>query len=545
MSLRARLVIGLLALATFGLVVAGAVTYAEQRSFLLDRVDQQARSALPSVSHSLDERGANVRGYGGDQSPPYTGPGHRAGGPEGGGGDRHGPKGKPQPAPVNLPPGTYGQRRDAAGNVLGSVVLSYGGQNRPAPDIPADLPLDRAVTVGSKGSSGLEYRVVAEGTDGQPGTTLAAVPLQEVDQTLDRLLRVEALVIAGVLLALATLSLLLVRVGLRPLDRIGETAGAIAGGDLSRRVSPATPSTEVGRLGVALNAMLERLEHAFREREASENQLRQFLADASHELRTPLASIRGYAEVFRMGAARSDADKDKAMRRIEEEATRMGILVEDLLTLARLDEVKDLEREEIDLTPLASDAVADARATDPGRSIELRADEPAVVFGTAHQLRQVFANLLGNALVHTPPGTRIEVSLQRANDRVVLTVRDHGRGLPTTDPDVLFGRFWRAEKGRERGVAGAGLGLAIVAGIVSGHGGEVTAENAEGGGARFVVQLPPGPKLMRQGLTKHPMLTTAANRRRGVLGRPHAPACGLPASLRLDFRRQARRASRG
>ena len=249
MSLRARLVIGLLALATFGLVVAGAVTYAEQRSFLLDRVDQQARSALPSVSHSLDERGANVSGYGGEQSPPDKGPGHRAGGPEGGGGDGHGPKGKPQPAPVNLPPGTYGQRRDAAGNVLGSVVLSYGGQNRPAPDIPADLPLDRAVTVGSKGSSGLEYRVVAEATDGQPGTTLAAVPLQEVDQTLDRLFRVEALVIAGVLLALATLSLLLVRVGLRPLDRIGETAGAIAGGDLSRRVSPATPSTEVGSPG--------------------------------------------------------------------------------------------------------------------------------------------------------------------------------------------------------------------------------------------------------------------------------------------------------
>ena len=142
---------------------------------------------------------------------------------------------------------------------------------------------------------------------------------------------------------------------------------------------------------MALNAMLERLEQAFREREASENRLRQFLADASHELRTPLASIRGYAELFRMGAARSDADKDKAMRRIEEEATRMGILVEDLLTLARLDEVQDLAREEIDLRPLASDAVADARATDPGRSIELRADEPAVVFGTAHQLRQVFA----------------------------------------------------------------------------------------------------------------------------------------------------------
>jgi two-component system OmpR family sensor kinase len=324
----------------------------------------------------------------------------------------------------------------------------------------------------------------------QPGTTVIAVPLQEVARTLDRLLRVEALVIGGVLLALATLSWLLVRVGLRPLERIGQTADAIAAGDLSRRVSPATPRTEVGRLGMALNAMLGRLEQAFAEREASENRLRRFLADASHELRTPLASIRGYAELFRIGAVRDAADNRKAMRRIEAEATRMGVLVEDLLTLARLDEVRDIVREEVDLTRLARDAVADARATDPGRSIELRAEQPATVLGDPHQLRQVLANLLSNAIVHTPEGVPIEVSVTVREREVALEVRDHGPGLPTTDPGSLFERFWRAEKGRERGRAGAGLGLAIVAAIAAAHGGKVGAENADDGGARFIVTLP-------------------------------------------------------
>ena len=207
------------------------------------------------------------------------------------------------------------------------------------------------------------------------------MPLQEVQRTLDRLLRVEALVIGGVLLALALLSLVLVRVGLRPLDRIGETAGAIAAGDLSRRVSPDTPRTEVGRLGISLNAMLGRLEQAFAEKEASENRLRRFLADASHELRTPLASIRGYAELFRLGAAQRPADLERSMQRIESEATRMGVVVEDLLTLARLDQVRELARERVDLAELAGDAVSDARASDPDRNISLDAPSGAVVRG--------------------------------------------------------------------------------------------------------------------------------------------------------------------
>jgi len=213
-------------------------------------------------------------------------------------------------------------------------------------------------------------------------------------------------VIAGVLLALGASAFYVVRLGLRPLDRIEVTAGQIAAGDLSRRVSPATPRTEVGRLGLALNAMLERLEQAFAQRQASEDRLRRFLADASHELRTPLASIRGYAELFRMGATRDEAETRTAMRRIEDESERMGVLVEDLLTLARLDEAPELVRAPVDVAALARDAVEDAHAIAPDRAIGLDAPGAAVVSGDSHRLRQVLANLLRNALVHTPPARR-------------------------------------------------------------------------------------------------------------------------------------------
>ena len=324
-----------------------------------------------------------------------------------------------------------------------------------------------------------------------PGATVVvAVPMTETEATLERLLLVEALVILGVLVVLGIVASLLVRIGLRPLDRMATTAGIIAGGDLSRRVTPATAKTEVGRLGLALNAMLDRLEEAFAQRQESEHRLRRFLSDASHELRTPLASIRGYAELFRMGAAREPADVAKAMKRIEDEAARMGVLVEDLLALARLDELRDPVRMRVDVAAIARDAVDDARATAPERDIGLDAAPGAAVLGDPDQIGQVIANLLRNAIVHTPAGTPIEVAVERAGDDVRVQVRDHGPGLPSAGADALFDRFWRAEGGRERGKAGAGLGLAIVAGIVEAHHGRVHAENAAGGGARFTVLLP-------------------------------------------------------
>ena len=236
--------------------------------------------------------------------------------------------------------------------------------------------------------------------------------------------------------------------------------------------------------------MLERLEQAFAARTESEERLRSFLADASHELRTPLASIRGYAELFRMGAAAEPQQTAKAMRRIEEEAERMGVLVEDLLALARLDEAPDRERRLVELVELARDAVADASATAPQRAISLHAEQPVEVLADPLQLQQVLANLLRNALVHTPAATPIEVSVERHGEIARIAVRDHGPGVPRAARERLFERFWRAEPGRERGRAGAGLGLAIASAIVEAHHGQISVHDAPGGGALFVVELP-------------------------------------------------------
>jgi two-component system OmpR family sensor kinase len=465
-SLRSRLLAAVLALAAIGLLLLGGVTYAEQRSFLYDRVDQQLRTGIGFAGHELEDRD--------DQQ--------QEGGPP--------PRGGPGPG-FGLPPGSYVQKRDASGRVITGKPIETLGQTVTArPKLPAEIQLGRSFTVDGQKGAGTRYRVLAERDRGNGTINVAAIPLRATDDNLERLLIVLALVIGAVLALLGVVSWLVVRVGLLPLDRMGHTAGAIAGGDLSHRVESTDPRSEVGRLGIALNAMLDRLERAFGEREASEDRLRQFLADASHELRTPLASIRGYAELFRMGAAREPADVEKAMRRIEDEAARMGALVEDLLTLARLDEVADAPHGRVDLASIVRDAVDDGRATAPDREIRARIDGPAVVLGDADQLRQVLGNLLRNALVHTPEGTEIDVIVERRSDELRLEVRDHGAGLPPGDPAALFERFWRSEGGRERGRGGAGLGLAIVAAIVDAHGGQVEAADVPGGGASFVVRLP-------------------------------------------------------
>jgi two-component system, OmpR family, sensor kinase len=473
-SLRARLLAAVLALTACGLLLVGGITYAEQRSFLYDRIDQQVTAAIPPVARELDQlRGGPGGGY--DDH------------------DDHRPGGGPN---LGIPAGTYGQKRDADGNVLagtGKVFTPLNQTVTAKPALPAELPVGRIITVDGAEGAGTRYRVLAQRDPMGSTITVAAIPLGATDDTLRRLLAVEALVIAAVLIVLGLISWLVVRVGLLPLDRMGHTAGAIAGGDLSHRIESTDPRTEVGRLGISLNAMLDRLEQAFGEREASEDRLRRFIADASHELRTPLASIRGYAELFRMGAARDPAEVEKAMRRIEDEAARMGVLVEDLLTLARLDEVPDTPHSELDLVGIVRDAADDGRAVAPGRDIRVEAEGPALVVGDRDQLRQVLGNLLRNAFVHTPQGTPIEVTLERAGDAVRLEVRDHGPGLPTSDAEALFERFWRSEAGRERGRGGAGLGLAIVAAIVDAHGGDVRAGNAPGGGASFVVTLPGAP----------------------------------------------------
>jgi len=246
---------------------------------------------------------------------------------------------------------------------------------------------------------------------------------------------------------------------------------------------------DVGRLGLSLNTMLSRIEEAFAERAATEEKLRRFLADASHELRTPLTSIRGYSEVF--DRAKDDPeDLGLAMRRIEEESKRMGVMVEELLVLARLGEGREPEKLPVDLARVVDDAVNDARASAPARDIMLERVETADVLGDDHQLRQVVANLLNNALRHTPAEAQIRVTLQAADGRATLAVADDGPGLEADVAAKVFEPFFRADKSRARETGGAGLGLAIVAAIVEAHDGDVRLDTAPGAGATFTVTLP-------------------------------------------------------
>jgi len=250
--------------------------------------------------------------------------------------------------------------------------------------------------------------------------------------------------------------------------------------------------------------MLVQIEQAFADRGESEDRLRRFLSDASHELRTPLAAIRGYAELFRLGAARTPEELERAMARIEAEATRMGVLVENLLLLARLDELPEMRLVPVDLGELAEHVVQDTQAIGPEREISLATSDDVRVLGDPEQLRQLLANLTRNAVIHTPERTAIEIDLRREGDRAILEVRDHGSGLPADAQERVFERFWRTEGGRSRGRGGSGLGLAIVKAIVHAHHGEVHARNAPDGGAVFRVTLPTVEAARQAGVAEEP-----------------------------------------
>jgi two-component system OmpR family sensor kinase len=471
-SLRARLLVGLVALVVIGLGVAAIVTYEEQRSFLLTRVDQEVADSRVPVAVTLGLIHPRVS----KGSRPVAGPGH---------------------APTTFQTsGTYGVLLSASGKVIESHSFSYAQTAPSPPALPAKLTISqfrstrlRLFTVNSKPGSSLQYRAAAFALPN--GRVLViAVPLRDVDQTLQRLIIVELLVGLGVILALTGLGWVVIRLGLRPLERMGRVASEIANGDLTRRVSPENPRTEVGRLGSSLNQMLVQIEQAFAARGESEDRLRRFLSDASHELRTPLASIRGYAELFRLGAANEPEDLERAMARIEAEAARMGVLVDNLVLLARLDELPEIRLVPVDLGELAEHAAEDTRAVAPGRDVRLALGGDVRALGDPEQLGQVLANLTRNAVIHTPAGTPIEISVKREDDLAVLEVRDHGPGLRADAQDRVFERFWRTEGGRSRGPGGSGLGLAIVKAIVHAHHGEVHAGNALDGGAVLRVTLP-------------------------------------------------------
>jgi len=289
---------------------------------------------------------------------------------------------------------------------------------------------------------------------------------------------------------------------LRPLREVERTAGAVADGDISQRLIQRVGKTEIARINRSLNTMLNSIEDAMTARNNTLSQMRRFVADASHELRTPLVSVRGYAELYRMGALQKPEDVAEAMNRIESEAIRMGELVESLLTLARLDDGNQKTVSSVDLVSLARSAAKDASVADQGRTVELldplgvplMPDAELRIDADANQLRQVMTNLLANASRFSPKGAKVEVSigvpLRSKTGRVVIEVRDHGDGIPLELRDKVFERFFRADNSRNRETGGSGLGLAIVKSIVERHGGTIVADETPGGGATFRVELP-------------------------------------------------------
>ncbi|WP_433442557.1 ATP-binding protein [Nonomuraea sp. CA-141351] len=371
----------------------------------------------------------------------------------------------------------------------------------------------RPFTVESRAAGGPSWRVVAvPGRDGE--SRVIAVNLSEVDATVSQLILIVAVGGGGTLVVLGFGCYWLVRRSLRPLREIARTANDIADGDLSRRVPLWAGTTEVGKLGRSLNSMLAQIEVAAHEREAaaesarqsataarrSEELMRRFMADASHELRTPLTSIRGFAELYRLGKEKDLAEAVRLLSRIEGQAARMGLLVEDMLLLARLDQRRELARRPVDLLSLAATAVIDAQTLAPDRKIELKrlygGEGEVIVTGDESRLGQVINNLVTNALTHTPPGTPFQVRVGLDGDQAVVEVADEGPGFLPEVAERVFERFYRADPARSAG--GSGLGLSIAATLVEAHGGIVMAEGSPGKGALFRVILPvagtaPGP----------------------------------------------------
>jgi two-component system, OmpR family, sensor kinase len=477
MSLQRRLVGVTAILLVVGLAATDIVTYASVRSFLFGRADETLASSEGLAFNYLSFTSLH----------------------------------KTRMSEVNLSRHISPDVYVVIKNPEGKVILSRpsGSPNRPDPmpilsssipvqTVPDDdhghvgryggtfSPDPNAVVVGSKGDPDGRYRTVA--VDVPQGTLYSSLSLNPTNDTLSSLRRIELLASLAVVLAMGALVLVTVRRGLRPLRDMAETADAIASGDLARRVPEEPETTEVGRLGIALNQMLTQIEGAFGEKTASEERLRQFVADASHELRTPLTSIRGYAELLRRGGFSDEASTRKALQRVEEEATRMGGLVEDLLLLAELDRGRPLRADPVDLHRICADAVDDSNALDHDHELVLRPGGPVMVLGDAERLAQVAHNLVRNALAHTPAHSTVEVTTGVERGSGVLRVADGGPGLRPEDMPRVFDRFYRGDPARSG--AGTGLGLAIVKAIAEALGGSAGVTSRPGAGSTFIVRLP-------------------------------------------------------
>lgn len=477
MPLRVKLVAALCLLVAVALAATGAVATRSLHSYLVGRVDNQ----LQAVSAR---------------------PGFGPGGPHSDSDDRPG-------GDSDDSPGAYYIQQISTDGTPGEIRSHQYAAGTEQPKL-AGLSIENVqargrqpFTVPSQGG-GHSWRVVATLDPVDGGSVVWATSLSDVDSTVGRLELLEVIIGVVGLVLLGGLGYVLVRNSLRPLIEVETTAGAIAAGDLTRRVPDLSPRTEVGRLSRALNAMLGQIESAFTAQRASETaareseeRMRRFVADASHELRTPLTSIRGFAELYRQGAVTDESAVRRAMRRIEDEAARMGLLVEDLLMLARLDEQRPLEQTPVDVLAIATDAVHDARAVSSDHPVELKVlphSTAPVVIGDDARLRQVVANLVNNAVIHTPPGTAVTVGVGTTDDGdgrwVLLEVADAGPGLKAGDAERVFERFYRADPSRTRTSGGSGLGLSIVAALVAAHSGTVTVETRPGVGTTFRVRLP-------------------------------------------------------
>jgi two-component system, OmpR family, sensor kinase len=421
-----------------------------------------------------------------------------------------GPRGRGRP-PAGLSPGRLPRTGTPQ---LPSLFLveqvSAGGQvertsgsvhGAAPPEVPAALlhGASGPFTAASAGDTGHSWRVlVRPGPRG--GYVLIAYNIDALNSTVARLEAADAAAGAVAILILAAIGLPLIRASLKPLARIEDAAEAIAAGDLSRRIDRPAADTEVGRLATVLNTMLGRIEAAYRAREEgearardSEDRMRRFVADASHELRTPLTSVRGLAEFcLQQGEAASREEMTRLMTRIQQEATRMGFLVDDLLLLAQFDEDRPLDKQPVDLSSVAAEAVMMARTVARGHALRLlAAPDPVIVSADGGRLRQVIDNLIGNALQHTPPGTLVTVGVNSVPGYGQITVADSGPGMTAEQASRVFERFYRTDDARSRAHGGTGLGLSIAAALVDAHGGTITVDpRPPGDGATFRVRLP-------------------------------------------------------
>ncbi|TDU84402.1 two-component system OmpR family sensor kinase [Kribbella voronezhensis] len=491
--LRITIVLVLLALVTAALLASGVIATTIMRGYLVDRIDRQLLDTSKQFAN---------RDFGPGQPPPVSR------------GER-----------PRLPSVFILQRFANDGTQLEGPFQEPLNESAAQPKLPT-LTLDQVVAMNNKAfnvpavSGSATFRVIASPSRNGDGYVMIAQSLADMDKTLDRLVGVQVATGVILLVLLAGVGTYVVRRSLRGLEDVEHTAVAIAGGDLSRRVPQRDPRTEVGRLSLALNQMLGQIETAFAQRTASEfaarrsedaarrsaevaresednarqseERMRRFIADASHELRTPLTSIRGFAELTRQRGSIDPA----TMKRIEDEAKRMGLLVDDLLLLARLDQQRPLQHQPVDLLTLAGDSVHDVQALQPDRSVKfqiLPGSAAPVVDGDEARLRQVLGNLVSNALHHTPVEAPITVSVGTRDNEAVLEVADTGPGLSEEQKAKVFERFYRADSARTRATGGSGLGLSIVAALVAAHNGHVTVTDTPGGGATFTVHLPLAP----------------------------------------------------